>query len=530
MEESAKAVIYARFSSDKQREESIDGQIRECTAYAESQNLEVIGAYIDRALSARSDNRPDFLRMIADSARKTFQYVIVYQLDRFSRSRYDSAIYKNKLKKNGVRVLSAKEHIGDDPSSIILESMLEGYAEYYSAELSQKVKRGMTENILEGKWVGCRVSLGYKLTADKKLQIVPRDADAVRLIYKMYNSNERIIDIVRYLNAHRYKTAAGRTFNRSSLTKILGNKIYIGTYTWDGHVIEHFAPPILADGVWEAAQKRTKQHKQHPRPKRRSADYALTGLIYCGECGNPMTGQSGHSKNGSAYHYYRCSTKNNYHSRGKKQHINCKSRNISREKVEDLVLDATVRILSNPKAIKLIAKQAADVQRIDPTAQEQVRIAQERKTIQAKLENSIAAVEKGLCSKTIAENIERYESQISELDQKIDELKFAYAPIRIDAIAVEFFLKSLLDKKKDHDKYRLDMFRTFIRQVIIYSDKVEIRYNYTNCPPILKNPVSIALTGSPECSDKAFMVHHIKVNANIMLQFYPDYFASCISA
>ena len=103
MEERAKAVIYARFSSDKQREESIDGQIRECTAYAESQNLEVIGAYIDRALSARSDNRPDFLRMIADSARKTFQYVIVYQLDRFSRSRYDSAIYKNKLKKNGVR-------------------------------------------------------------------------------------------------------------------------------------------------------------------------------------------------------------------------------------------------------------------------------------------------------------------------------------------------------------------------------------------------------------------------------------------
>ena len=146
------------------------------------------------------------------------------------------------------------------------------------------------------------------------------------------------------------------------------------------------------------------------------------------------------------------------------------------------------------------------MQRIDPTAQEQVRIAQERKTIQAKLENSIAAVEKGLCSKTIAENIERYESQISELDQKIDELKFAYAPIRIDAIAVEFFLKSLLDKKKDHDKYRLNMFRTFIRQVIIYSDKVEIRYNYTNCPQILKNPVSIALTGAPECSGNDSMV------------------------
>lgn len=124
--EKCKAVIYARFSSDKQREESIDGQIRECTKFAEDQGLEVIGTYIDRAMSARSDNRPDFLRMIADSARGQFQYVIVYQLDRFSRSRYDSAVYKNKLKKNGVRVLSAKERIGDDPTSIILESMLEG--------------------------------------------------------------------------------------------------------------------------------------------------------------------------------------------------------------------------------------------------------------------------------------------------------------------------------------------------------------------------------------------------------------------
>ena len=167
----AKAVIYARFSSDKQREESIDGQIRECTKFAKDQDLEIIATYIDRALSARSDNRPDFLRMIADSAKGLFQYVIVYQLDRFSRSRYDSAVYKHKLKKNGVRVLSAKERIGDDPSSIILESMLEGYAEYYSAELSQKVKRGMTENVLEHKWTGGYVPLAiaWPLTKHCKL-------------------------------------------------------------------------------------------------------------------------------------------------------------------------------------------------------------------------------------------------------------------------------------------------------------------------------------------------------------------------
>lgn len=500
--EKSKCVIYARFSSDKQREESIDGQIRECTAYAESQNLEIVGTYIDRAMSARSDNRPDFLRMIKDSARKIFQYVLVYQLDRFSRSRYDSAIYKNKLKKNGVRVLSAKERIGDDPASIILESMLEGYAEYYSAELSQKVKRGMTENILEGKWVGSRVPLGYQLTTDKKLQIVPDGADAVRLIYRMYNTNERIIDIVRYLNAHHYKTGAGRAFTRSSLTKILQNSLYIGTYRWDGHVVEKFAPPILPIDVFNAAQKRLEQQKLNPRPKRRSADYALTGFIYCGECGNPMTGQSGRSRNGNLYHYYRCGTKNNYSSRGKKLHIKCQSRNISRDKLEDMVLQATVNILRNPEAIKMIAKQAANIQQIDPTAQEQARINQERKLIQSKLENSIKAVENGLCSKTIAENIENYENQIQKLNREIDELKTIYAPIPIDAAAIEFFLKSLLLNKKEHDKYRMDMFHTFIRQVIVYNTEIEIRYNYTAYPQILRDPVVIPLPDTPLSSCK----------------------------
>lgn len=502
----AKAVIYARFSSDKQREESIDGQIRECTKFAEDQNLEIIGTYIDRAMSARSDNRPDFLRMIADSARGQFQYVIVYQLDRFSRSRYDSAIYKNKLKKNGVRVLSAKERIGDDPSSIILESMLEGYAEYYSAELSQKVKRGMTENILEGKWTGGRVPLGYALTPDKKLQVVPEAAKIVNIIYDMFNAGNRVINIINYLNAHSYTTANGRPFGRSSINSILNNKLYIGTYEWDGHTIKNFAEPIVPYELWRSVQNRIEYHKQNPRAKSRSAAYALTGYIYCGECGLPMTGQSGYSKSGVLYHYYRCSSKNNYHERGKKIKHRCQSRNISRDKIEDLVLKTTVDILRSPEAIKMIAQQAANLQEIDPTAEEQERIRKERKAIQSKLDNSVKAIESGLCSATVTANIEKYESKIAELDQKIDELKFKYTPIHIDTVAVEFFLRSLLLNKKDHDEYRLDMFRTFIRRVIVYQDSIEIQYNYTAYPTLLKNPVSIPLTGETECSVKVNLV------------------------
>lgn len=499
---STNAVIYARFSSDKQREESIDGQIRECTKFAEDQGLEVIGTYIDRAMSARSDNRPDFLRMIADSARGQFQYVIVYQLDRFSRSRYDSAVYKNKLKKNGVRVLSAKERIGDDPTSIILESMLEGYAEYYSAELSQKVKRGMTENILEGKWTGGRVPLGYALTPDKKLKVVTTAAKAVNIIYEMYNAGNRVIDIINHLNAHSYTTASGRPFCRSSINSILTNKIYIGTYEWDGHVIKNFTTPIVPYDLWRAVQNRINYHKSNPRAKSHSTAYALTGYIYCGKCGLPMTGQSGRSNNGNLYYYYRCSSKNNYHERGKKMKYRCQSRNISRDKIESLVLKTTVDILRSPEAIKMIAQQVANLQEIDPTADEQARIKKERNSIQSKLDNSIKAIENGLCSTTITANIEKYEARIAELTQKIDELKFKYAPIHIDAVAVEFFLRSLLLNKKEHAAYRLDMFRTFIRRVIVHQDSIEIQYNYTACPPTLKSPVSIPLTGETECSDK----------------------------
>ena len=159
-----KGVIYARYSSDNQREESIDGQLRECKEFADKNGIEIIGEYIDRALSAKTDNRPEFQKMIKDSYRKLFDTIIVWKVDRFARNRYDSAHYKHLLKKNGVKVVSAREHISEGAEGIILESMLEGYAEYYSVELTEKVNRGLMENALKGKLNGGTIPLGYRLT------------------------------------------------------------------------------------------------------------------------------------------------------------------------------------------------------------------------------------------------------------------------------------------------------------------------------------------------------------------------------
>ena len=180
-----KAVIYARYSSDSQSEQSIDGQLRVCREYAERENIKIVDTYIDRAMTGTNDHRPDFQRMLRDSKKKGFEYLLVYKFDRFARSRHDSAVNKAILNRNGVKVISATEQISDTPEGIILEGMLESFAEYYSAELSQKVKRGRKESRIKGLYVGGRVPFGYSVE-NKIVKINEKQADIVRQVYNDY--------------------------------------------------------------------------------------------------------------------------------------------------------------------------------------------------------------------------------------------------------------------------------------------------------------------------------------------------------
>ena len=163
MQETMNAVIYARYSSHNQTEQSIEGQLRDCYTFAERQGLHVVGEYIDRAITGRTDERPDFQRMISDAQKHQFQRVIVWKFDRFSRDRYDSAIYKHKLKQHGVKVLSAMENVGEGEVGIILEALLEASAEQYSLDLSRKVLRGQRESRIKGTFLGGHVPTGFKV-------------------------------------------------------------------------------------------------------------------------------------------------------------------------------------------------------------------------------------------------------------------------------------------------------------------------------------------------------------------------------
>ena len=280
-----KAVIYARYSSDNQREESIEGQLRECTAFAEKNGITILRHYIDRAFSAKTDNRPAFQEMIKDSGKKLFDTVIVWKLDRFARNRYDSARYKAQLKKNGVKVVSATEVISEGAEGIILESVLEGYAEYFSADLSEKVIRGQKENALKCKSNGGTRPLGYVIGEDRHFEIDPLAAPYILEAYKKYDAGATITEIRDWMNEHGIRNTLGNPMTFNSVEHLLKNRRYIGEFKYRDVVIPDGIPAIVPKELFDSVQDKMEKNKKAPSRHKAEDDYLLTTKLYCGYCG-----------------------------------------------------------------------------------------------------------------------------------------------------------------------------------------------------------------------------------------------------
>ena len=234
------AVIYARYSSDNQTEQSIEGQLRVCNEFAEREKIIILNTYVDRAMTGTNDHRPAFQQMISDSKHKNWDYVLVYKLDRFSRNKYESSNYKHILKTNGVKVLSACEQIPETPEGIILESMLEGMNQYFSAELSQKVKRGMRETRLKGNYQGGKLIYGYKLI-EKKLYIDEEQAKIVRLIYEQCANGTGVNTILKQLENNGILNR-GKPFTKATVYKMLRNEKYVGICRHEDEIFENIVP------------------------------------------------------------------------------------------------------------------------------------------------------------------------------------------------------------------------------------------------------------------------------------------------
>lgn len=424
--------------------------------------MTVINEYCDRAISGKTDNRPSFQRLIKDSEKGHFDAVVMYTLDRFARNRYDSAIYKAKLKKNGVKVYYAKQPMPDTPEGIILESVLEGYAEYYSENLSRNIKRGLKENALQCIATGgAGLPLGYVIGEDRKYKIDPVGAKIVQEIFQMYADGMSTTQIIKECNERGYKTSRGNSFNKNSLRTMLKNDKYIGVYRFMDVVIEDGVPPIISRELFNKVQA-TLSHNFSARARNKAKeDYLLTTKLFCGHCGASMVGESGTSKSGKVHFYYKCVDRKRKHS--------CNKKVEKKDWIEEVVVRFTVeKVLTDEnidriatKAMEIIEKESADTTYIEG-------LQSELKDINKKIKNIMTAIEEGIITSTTKGRLEELEAEKNEVEGRIarEEMK---KPL-LTKERIMFWLLSFKNGDITDNEYRRRVIDTLLNSVYVYDE------------------------------------------------------------
>lgn len=461
------AVIYARYSSDKQREESIEGQIRECRAYADRNGIEIVGEYIDRAKSASKDleKRKEFLRMIRDSRNKYFDFVIVWKIDRFARDQYDSIVYKRELEKNGVKVLSATEMISDTKEGKIMEAFLRVMAEIYSDDLAEKVKRGHKENALKCRNNGGHTPLGYKVV-DHKLIIDPSTAPVVQEIYQRYADGETIREIIDDLNTKGLRTSKGNKFTHPSFNTLLQNRVYIGEYVYDGTVISDGVPAIVSKEIFDKVQARRERNKRAPASSKTKINFLLTTKLFCGNCGKMMVGDSGKSKTGTIHYYYKCGAA--------KRERTCNKKAVRKDWIENIVIKYTMLMLQNKELMERLADRLYNLQ---STESYTLKLLKKQLTDTNKgIENMLNAIQAGIVTAATKDRLTSLEDEKATLEKNIAKEQTEHPILTREQI--QFFL--------DHYKYtdvtdpaeRQRLIDCFVNAVYLYEDKIILTFNY----------------------------------------------------
>ena len=465
----ANAVIYARFSSDRQREESIEGQLRECTAYCMKNDITILRTYIDRALSAKTDNRPDFQRMIKDSAKGLFDTVIVWKLDRFARNRYDSARYKAQLKKYGVKVLSATENISDGPEGIILESLLEGMAEYYSAELAEKVIRGHTENALKCKYNGGTPTFGYKIDEDRHYQLDPRTAPVVLEVFTMYDQGKTMKEIRDHLNSKGVTTVRGKKIDLNFVAAVLHNRKYIGEYSYREIVTPGGIPAIVPQDLFDRVQSKTAKNKKAPARHKAEDDYLLTTKLFCGTCGAMMVGESGTSSHqGRKYHYYRCVNTKKYKT------CNAKHKSVKKVPLENAVVNAVMAKVMDDNFVEYITDAVMDLQGQESTILPALR--KQLEEAERGINNMLNAIQAGIITESTKQRLSELEQRKKDIELQIIQEEMQCPQLSREDVTYWICRFRSLDVTQLEERRRL--IDSFVNSVTVFDDYILITFNH----------------------------------------------------
>ena len=493
-----KAVVYARFSSDNQRDESIDAQLRAINEYADKNNIKIVNQFIDRAKSATSDKRPEFQNMIKFCEADTtgISMVIVHKLDRFSRDKYDSAMYKQKLKVKGIRVVSVLENLDNSPESLILESVIEGMAQYYSANLAREVAKGQKENALKALHNGGDAPLGYDVAHDKTYIVNEEEAQAVKIIFDRYVQGYSYSKIIDELNNLGYKTKRGNKFGKNSLHGILNNEKYTGVYVFNktqrkgvdgkrnGHKqksddeiikVEGGMPAIINKEIFAQAQEMIQKRKKTPGAHKATTTYLLTGLIRCGECGHAMQGNKRKDSYGNDYISYRCGCR--------KQKRECSNREIKRDYLEEFILQELENNILNDEAIPVLSKALNEKMndKNESNAELLKNLEQKLEKVNKEINNILNAIMNGIVNNMLKDKLDELEQVKINLDLKISELKIEHKDI--DTVSItEDQIRAMFSKFRQFVKERnipecKKFIGDYIKEIIIYKGYIEVIFN-----------------------------------------------------
>lgn len=480
-------------------DESIDAQVRAINEYCEKNNIQIVKTFADRAKSATSANRPEFQEMIKFCENDTtgISMVIVHKLDRFSRDKYDSAMYKQKLKLKGIRVVSVLENLDNSPESLILESVIEGMAQYYSANLAREVAKGQKENALKARHNGGTPPLGYDVAEDKTYIINDEESKAVKIIFDRYVNGYSYSQIIDELNKLGYRTKReNKNFSKNSLYSILSNEKYTGVYVFNktqrkgvngkrnGHKqknegeiikVEGGMPQIIDKEIFEQAQDMMKKRKRAPGTNKATTFYLLTGLVRCGECGHMYQGNKRYDSYKNEYVSYRCGCR--------KQKRDCDNKEIRRDELEEFVLTELEKHVLNDDAIPVLSKELnKKLQDKNSSNEEMLNSLRNKLTkVNKEIENILNAIMNGIVNNMLKDKLDELEQVKLNLDLKINELSIERTDGE-EVLVTEEQIRNMFGRFKEFVLTRnlpecKKFIGDYVKEVVVYKDHVEVIFN-----------------------------------------------------
>lgn len=444
------AVIYARFSCSKQSEMSIDDQIRVCRNWCAREGYEVVATYSDYAISGRTDDRPEFQKMVSNAGES--EIVLVYMMDRFSRDIYDAPIYKKRLRDRGVRVVSATEAMPDGPEAIILEKLNEGLAAMESAHIGERTKRGMEGRALVCQHNGVPV-FGYDFGPEKSYVINEEEAAVVREVFSRRLAGEACNHIAADMARRGYRTYRGNPANYMWVYSMLKNEKYTGVYLFGNVRKEGGMPQIIDRDQWEQAQKVVGKKQ---RKKEIWREYPLHGRVICMGCGHNLSGSSGYNHSGKRYDYYRCSKR-------------CGCKGVRADWLEGSIVEVLRAMLADRETTLEIARAVAAFAEDERSSAAIEGAKRRQREAERGLQNLTNAVAQGMPWELAKDKMEQCNIQAAAAAAEIAALENAHQ------FTVEDFADFLQYSGAVDDETLLD---AFVSQVLVGDDEVIVALNY----------------------------------------------------